>query len=51
MNRIDDDTMCFIISSIASNAMKSDNPNSGIYETELSRALDVNACFPNCNQG
>jgi site-specific DNA-cytosine methylase len=39
------------ISSYNSNAMKSDNPNSGIYEAETSRTLDLNGGNPACNQG
>ena len=39
------------ISSYDSNAMKSDNPNSGIYEAETSRTLDLNGGNPACNQG
>lgn len=34
-----------------SNAMKSSNPHSGIYEAETSRTLDQNGGNPNCNQG
>lgn len=34
-----------------SNAMKSDNPNSGIYEADTSRTLDANGGNPGCNQG
>lgn len=34
-----------------SNAMLSDNPNSGIYEAETSRTLDENGGNPSCNQG
>ena len=34
-----------------SNSMKSDNPNSGFYETETSRTLDANGGNPTCNQG
>lgn len=34
-----------------SNSMKSDNPNSGFYEAETSRTLDVNGGNPTCNQG
>ncbi len=34
-----------------SNAMKSDNPNSGFYEAETSRTLDGNGGNPSCNQG
>lgn len=39
------------ISSYDSNAMKSSNPNSGIYEAETSRTLDNNGGNPACNQG
>ena len=34
-----------------SNAMKSDNPHSGVYEAETSRTLDGNGGNPGCNQG
>lgn len=34
-----------------SNAMKSDNPHSGIYEAETSRTIDGNGGNPGCNQG
>ena len=39
------------ISSYDSNAMKSENPNSGIYEADTSRTLDNNGGNPACNQG
>lgn len=39
------------ISSYYSNAMKADNPNSGIYEADTSRTLDKNGGNPACNQG
>ena len=39
------------ISSYNSNAMKSSNPNSGIYEADTSRTLDLNGGNPSCNQG
>ena len=39
------------ISSYDSNAMKSSNPDSGIYEAETSRTLDGNGGNPACNQG
>ena len=40
------------IGSYHSNAMKSDNPYSGIYEAETSRTLDALNCgYPGCNQG
>jgi DNA (cytosine-5)-methyltransferase 1 len=39
------------ISAKDSNAMKSANPHSGIYEAETSRTLDANGGNPGCNQG
>ena len=39
------------IGSYDSNAMKSSNPYSGIYEAETSRTLDLNGGSPACNQG
>jgi DNA (cytosine-5)-methyltransferase 1 len=39
------------ICSDASNAMRSGNPDSGIYEADTSRTLDANAARPDCNQG
>ena len=39
------------VCSYDSNAMKSDNPNSGFYEAETSRTLDNNGGNPACNQG
>lgn len=39
------------ICSKESNAMKSDNPHSGIYETDTSRTIDGNGGNPGCNQG
>ena len=41
----------YVICSNNSNSMKSDNPNSGLYETETSRTLDANGGNPTCNQG
>lgn len=43
--------VCYGISPYASNAMLSDNPNSGIYEADTSRTLDLNGGSPACNQG
>ena len=34
-----------------SNAMKSNNPNSGFYKAETSRTIDGNGGNPSCNQG
>ena len=39
------------ISPYDSNAMKSSNPHSGIYEADTSRTLDLNGGNPSCNQG
>ena len=39
------------ISSNDSNAMKSPNPHSGIYEADTSRTIDANGGNPGCNQG
>ena len=41
----------FGISAKDSNAMKSANPNSGIYKADTSRTLDANGGNPGCNQG
>lgn len=43
--------VCYGISAYASNAMKSSNPHSGIYEAKTSRTLDLNGGNPSCNQG
>ncbi|MEI6131987.1 MAG: DNA cytosine methyltransferase [Bacillota bacterium] len=43
--------VCYGICSDGSNSMKSDNPNSGIYEADTSRTLDANGGNPSCNQG
>lgn len=51
LNTIEKHAVCYRISSYASNAMLSDNPHSGISETEVSRTLDLNCCNPACNQG
>lgn len=39
------------ISPFESNAMKSKNPDSGIYEADTSRTLDISGGNPACNQG
>ena len=41
----------FGISAHESNAMKSANPHSGIYEADTARTLDANGGNPSCNQG
>lgn len=43
--------ICYGISAYESNAMKSSNPHSGIYEATTSRTLDLNGGSPACNQG
>lgn len=43
--------VCYNICSDKSNAMLSDNPCSGIYETDVTRTLDGNGGNPSCNQG
>lgn len=42
---------CYGISPFDSNAMKSPNPNSGIYKADSTKTLDVHGGNPNCNQG
>ena len=39
------------ISAYESNAMKSSNPHSGIYQAETARTIDLNGGSPACNQG
>ena len=43
--------MVYGICSDGSNAMRSDNPRSGIYEADTTRTLDNNGGNPACNQG
>lgn len=43
--------VCYNICSDQSNAMLSDNPDSGIYLTDTARTLDCNGENPSCNQG
>ena len=44
--------VAYAIGSYCSNAWKSGNPHSGIYEAETSRTLDALNCgYPACNQG
>ena len=52
LNTTDRHAVVYGIGSYHSNAMKSDNPHSGIYEAETSRTLDALNCgYPGCNQG
>lgn len=39
------------ICSDGSNAMKSDNPHSGVYKADTSKTIDANGGNPGCNQG
>ncbi len=43
--------VCYNICSFASNSMRSDNPNSGIYKADTSRTLDKQGGNPSCHQG
>lgn len=47
----DPQSVVYGISAFDSNAMKSDNPNSGVYEADTARTLDNNGGNPACNQG
>ena len=47
----DESAMVFGICSKDSNAMKSENPNSGFYEATTTRTIDANGGNPSCNQG
>lgn len=52
LNTTDRHAVVYGIGSFHSNAMKSDNPHSGIYEADTSRTLDALNCgYPGCNQG
>ena len=52
LNTTDRHAVVYGIGSYHSNAMKSDNPHSGIYEAETSKTLDALTCgYPGCNQG
>ena len=45
------ESVVYGISPFHSKGMLSDNPNSGIYEAETARTLDLNGGNPACNQG
>ena len=51
LSTLNNQSVCYGISSYASNAMLSDNPHSGIYEADTARTLDLNGGSPACNQG
>jgi DNA (cytosine-5)-methyltransferase 1 len=51
---VDEDkcVVCYGIGSYHSNAWKSDNPHSGVYEADTAKTLDALNCgYPGCNQG
>lgn len=51
LNTVEQHSVCYGISAYESNAMKSDNSNSGCYVADTSRTLDNNGGNPACNQG
>lgn len=52
LNTTEVHAVCYAIGSYTSNAWKSGNPNSGIYETDVAKSLDAMNCgYPACNQG
>ena len=51
LSTLNNQSVVYGISSYNSNAMKSSNPHSGIYEAETTRTLDNNGGNPACNQG
>ena len=51
LNSTEVHAICYGIGGYHSNAMLSDNPNSGFYEADTSRTLDLNGGNPTCNQG
>lgn len=51
LNKTEVHSVCYVICSYESNAMKSHNPHSGIYEADTARTLDNNGGNPACNQG
>ena len=48
---VDDDVTAYRICSAGSNAMNSDNPHSGIYETDVSNTIDTSDQSPAKSQG
>ena len=52
LNTTDRHAVVYGLGSYYSNAMKSNNPHSGVYEAETSKTLDALTCgYPGCNQG
>ena len=51
LSTLNNQSVCYGISAYESNAMKSANPHSGIYEADTARTLDLNGGNPACNQG
>jgi DNA (cytosine-5)-methyltransferase 1 len=52
LNTTDRHAVAYGIGSYHSNAWKSDNPNSGVYEADTAKTLDsLNCGYPGCNQG
>ena len=52
LNTIDRHAVAYGIGSYHSNAWKSDNPYSGVYEADTAKTLDALNCgYPACNQG
>lgn len=43
--------VAFILDSFTSNSMKSENPNSGCREADITKCLDTSCLNPTCNQG
>jgi len=51
LSTLNNQSVVYGISPYASNAMLSKNPNSGKYEADTARTLDLNGGNPACNQG
>ena len=51
LDRVSGHGVAYSFDSVASNSMKSANPNSGCREVDLSKTLDTSALNPNANQG
>ena len=52
LNAVEVHAVCYVIGSYESNAWKSGNPHSGIYEADVARTLDAANCgYPACRQG